>query len=403
MLKIAIVTPFGAEERFNYFAEFLLAQGLCRLGNRVRFFTYKIRHKFHYKKNKVYQGIEVFRCRQRFGLAPGLIFSILRFRPRVVICFHPKSRLSFSAYLAARLVGAKIIYEIVGILHDPFIVNDCDNPLETIRPEVILLTSWRRLAANLFLANPKIQWQNFICHFPVAWADAIVAISEDEKKYISRFYGRDSTVIPWAMPPAVPAPQKKPTGLLPSSFLLFFAQIKKRKGWDTVLEALAVLHEQGADKNLIFVCTSLDISEAENYAKRLGVRERVFFLINISNEEKNWLFANTDAVLAPSRYEGFGLSVLEAWRAGKPFLGTAIPVYLEFLEHRKNSLVSKLGDGRDLAKNIKALDGDSALVKEIVAGGYKTLGKYTDKIMVKKFLDLIYFLDKDSAKGGSTR
>jgi len=397
MLKIAIVTPYGAEERLDNFAEFLLAQGLCRLNYQVQFYTYKIGSNPQYQENKTYKGVKVFRCRQRFGLAPGLIFSILRFRPSVVICFHPKSQLSFSAYLAAKLVRAKFIYEIVGILHDPFIVSDTDCPLETIKPKVVLFTAWRQLITIFFGGNRKNNWQNLICHLPPAKADAIVAISEDEKKYISRFYQRDSTVIPWAMPLAVPPEQKKPAGSIPENFFLLLAQIKKRKGWDTVLEALAILRQQQIIKKLVFVSPHEDISEAEDYAEKLGVKEQIVFLTKIPNEEKNWLYAKAEAVLAPSRYEGFGLAVLEAWRTGKPFLGTDIPVYLEFLEHKKNSLVSITGDGPDLAKNIKALAEEPGLREKIISGGYKTLTKYSDEIMVKKFLDLIYSLSNRSS------
>lgn len=372
-LKAAIITPYGAEERLDRYAEFLLAKGLHKLGHEVHFYTYKIKSNPKYRRNSVYQGIPVFRCRQRAGIAPGLIFSILRFKPDAVLYFHPKSYLSFSAWIAGRITGAKIISEIVGILHDPFIVSDTDNPIETIRSDVRLYPSWK----------------GFIRHFPVARADIIVAITENERGYIKRFYGRDSAVIPWAVPKDAYLEQAKPNTNLPENFLLFIAQAKKRKGWDTVLEALAILGKENIKKNLVLVCPTADLEAFKDYASSLGIISQITFLSGITNPEKNWLFLNCRAVLAPSRYEGFGLPPLEAMRAGKPILGTTIPAYLEFLVHEKNALLSPPGDAKALAENIKRLDHDQALRQNLIEEGLKTADLYTEDAVVEKFLALI--------------
>jgi len=391
--KIAIITPFGAEPRLDHFAEFLLAKKLRALGHNIQFYTYRLRSNPQYRKNQLYQGIKVFRCRQRLGIAPGLFFSIIRFRPHVVIFFHPKSFLSFSAFLATKFSGAKTISEIVSILHDPFIVKDTDDPYNSIRSDVRLLTNWKQLVKSLSSGKFLLSWKNFIYHMPIARADIIVAIYKEEQYYIQKFYGRNSVLIHWALPEDSNREQSKPDeniyGKIPEKYLLFIAQIKKRKGWDTALEALAVLKNQGMKKNIVFVCPTHDVSAAENYARKLGVREQIFFLSGVNNEEKNWLYANSQGVLAPSRYEGFGLPVFEALRAGKPVLTTTIPVYQEILKHEVDSLLSRPGNAEELAKNIKTLDDDSSLAAKLVANGRRTASKYTDTIMTEKFLTQI--------------
>ena len=391
-LRIAIVTPFGAEPRLDHFAEFILVKGLLALGHNARLYTYRRRDHELYRRNLIYQSVPVFRCRQRAGLAPGLVISLLRFRPDCVLYFHPKSRLSFSAYLGAKLAGAKTISEIVGILHDPFLVGDTDDPVTTLRPKAKLLTSWGELVRALF-GSPSQSWQNFVVHMPVAKADVIVAINQDEQEYIKKFYHRDSKLIHWAIPqatrPKTTKPEEKKYGRLPERFLLFIAQVKKRKGWDTVLEALEILKNQGTERNLVFVCPHQDVSEANTYARNLGVEAQIYFLSGVSNEEKNWLYQNCDMVLAPSRYEGFGLPVFEALAAGKPALTTDLPVYQELLTHGSDALISGVGDSAALAANIKALDGDPALAKQLIQGGYQTVAKFTDELMVNKFVALI--------------
>ena len=107
------------------------------------------------------------------------------------------------------------------------------------------------------------------------------------------------------------------------------------------------------------------------------------------NEEKNWLYDHAQYVLAPSRYEGFGLPVFEAFVAGKPLFGTDIPVYLEFLKHEENAMISKTGNAQELAQNIKILDNNPALAKQLVSAGYKTAEKFSDKVMIDKFVKVI--------------
>lgn len=389
--KIAIVTPFGAEPRFDNYAEFVLARGLCKLGYAVHFYTYKLRGNPLHARNTLYKGVVTIRCRQRFGISFGLFFSLLRFRPRIVILFHPRSFLNFSAYLAARTSGARIVSEIVGILHDPYITSDRDDPIPNVLQDVRLLTQWQDLLWVPFSRKPFWQWKNFIFHMPIAKADRIVAINKDEQQYVRRFYGREADLIYWCIP-KTPREEVRPPedtyGRLPSTYLLFIGQIKKRKGWDTVVEALQILKKRGVKKNLVFVCPTKELRSAHEYIQRLGVSDQVFFLSAITNEEKNWLYAHAQYVLAPSRYEGFGLSVFEAFQARKPVLATDIPVYLEFLEHRRNAMISKTGSAEALAGNILELDGNLRLQSTLTLEGVKTADRFSEDVMLKKFLEL---------------
>lgn len=396
MFKIAIVTPFGAEPRVDNYAEFILALGLKNFGHSVQFYTYKLKHHPNCRQNSTYKNLTVIRCRQRFGISPGLFFSLLRFRPQIVIYFHPRSFLSFTAYLAARCSGAKTISEIVGILHDPFIVDDTDNPIPNIKPKICLLTRWTNLLNVFFSRKRYEQWVNLIFHLPVAKADAIVAINKDEQNYIKIFYGRDSTLIYWAAPPVQIQPQiiQSTNDPIPDFHLLFIGKKRKRKGWDTVLETLAILKSQGFRKKLVFVCPDLDIKMAEQFANRLGISDQIFFLSQISNEVKSLIFQKAQYVVVPSRYEGFGLPVFEAFQAGKPVIATDIPVFKEFLEHKKNALLFPPGDAKSLAENIIALDHNPELAKHLVDEGHKTATQFTSEIMVDKFVQLFNLLLK---------
>ncbi len=391
MKRIAIVTPYGAEPRLDNYAEFILAQNLGEKGYDVRFYTYRSQ-KAGYEKDLVYKGVSVFRCRQRFGISPRLLVSLATFRPHVVLCFHPKSLLNFSAYLAARAIRTRFIVEIVGILHDPFIARDIDDPIDTLISPPVLITSIPALLKQLLSGN-RSAWNNYVCHAPTAHADTIIAINRHEQEYVKSIYGRSAALIYWCTPHTRVLEQHEPTTpegkKLPDDFLFFIGQVKKRKGWDTAIDALASLKRKGVTKNLVFVSPHTDLHIPIEYAIERGVRDQITFLSAVSNEEKEWLYVHCSYVLVPSRYEGFGLPVFEAFLARKPICASDIPVFDEFLVHGKNAMISPVGDGYGLAASILALDSSPALVHTLTEEGARTAAQFNYERMVSEYIALI--------------
>lgn len=386
--KIAVVTPYGAQPRFDNYAEFILAQTLQERGWGVNIYTYAIWSLPAYRSDVLYKGIQVRRCRQRFGISPRLFFSILITRPEIVICFHPKSMLSFTAFIASKFVGARYVADIVGLLHDPYIVNDTDDPENNFKSPIRLVTDLKLLFKELFLGRVAGLWKNYVCHMPTAHADAIVSMNTDEKKYVKEIYHRDSELIYWCTPRFVDYAEAKPSAEIPEEFVLFIGQIKGRKGWDTALEAIAHLKNEGKGRHLVFVTPFKDLTEPTEYARKLGILSEVTFLSAISNEEKSWLFSHTTYVLIPSRFEGFGLVVFEAFLAKKPICATDIPTFLEFLQDRKNAMLFKMGDSKGLARVITELDADPSLGPKLVEAGIKTAEEFNYNRMVDAYIRL---------------
>lgn len=381
--RIAIVTPYGAEPRLDNYAEFVLSQELIERGYDVRMFTYTSRALGY--KNEVYKGVPVTRCRERHGFSPRLFFSLLWFRPKIVLGLHPRSMLNFSAYWGAWAAGARFIVEIVGILHDPFLVKDTDNPYGSEYEKPLLITTLSEFLKQAVRGKLRNAWKNYVWHMPTSAADTIVAINDEEQRYIQQFYVRDSVRIYWCAPRSDTSSVKKP-GNVPEKFLFFIGQMKRRKGWDTALEAVAALKSEG-DTHLVVV-GPVDTQEAQRSAEALGIRENVTFLSAISNEEKNWLYAHAECVLVPSRYEGFGLPIFEAFALGAPVCASNLPIFTEFLRDGENALLFKKGDGVDAARAVRALRSDPALRVRLITEGKKTAEHFSRERMVREYVAL---------------
>lgn len=391
--KLAIITPYGGEERLDNYAEFNLAQGLMAQGWEVRMYTYSANGMPGYESDLVYKGIPVYRCRERFGISPRLFFEIGRYRPDIVLGFHPRNFLNFTASFAAKCFGATYSVQIVGILHDPYIVEDTDDPIGHLKDPKSVIVSFTQLIKTLLVSSPAKwgdHWRNYVLHTPTKHAKSILAINKDEMQYIQSVYGRSAHLAYWCAPKkSVSSTEEKPKVDLPSEFLFFIGQIKLRKGWDTAIQSLAELKKQGIIKQLVFVTPHKDLSEPTALALELGVREQITFLSAVTNEERNWLYNHSQYVLIPSRYEGFGLPVFETFHAQKPICATDIPTYLEFLTHKQNAMISGIGDGKGLADSIATLDKDEALQKKLVEEGNKTVREFSVERMVESFVAAI--------------
>ena len=384
--SIAIVTPYGAEPRYDNYPEFILAEGLVERGWRVRMYTYALRDIPTYRTDVVYKSITVARCRHRFGISPKLFLSLLYSRPVVVLCYHPKNFLSYTARLAARIIGARFIVEVTGILHDPYIVDDVDDPEATIKKHPHLITGIIGFVKDVLPEGVRSAWNNYVLHSPTGNADRIIAINEQEKKYVLEFYGRSAERIYCATPRVQDTGQVQPSAAIPNEFLFFIGQIKRRKGWDTAIDGIAALRSAGHPAHLVFVTPQADLAVPTAYARDRGVLNDITFLSAVSNEERQWLYSHARAVLVPSTYEGFGLPVFEAFLAGAPVCASDIPVFREFLTHRENAILFKMGSGEALARAVIELDSNPAFREYLKEKGRETAESFNYRRMVEEHI-----------------
>lgn len=99
-----------------------------------------------------------------------------------------------------------------------------------------------------------------------------------------------------------------------SKQILFVGSRISYKNFDLVLKVLSELKNY----ELIVVGDSLSKLEAE-FVEKYKIRVRV--VKNASNQELNDLYNQVTCLLYPSSYEGFGIPVIEAMKAGCPVIG----------------------------------------------------------------------------------
>jgi glycosyltransferase involved in cell wall biosynthesis len=114
-------------------------------------------------------------------------------------------------------------------------------------------------------------------------------------------------------------------------YLLFVGTLEPRKNLVTLLKAYALL-PPAVRKRWILVAAGAEgwkTSSIRAAAEPLEAEGQVRFLGYVPDAELPWLYAGATALVFPSRYEGFGMPVIEAMASGLPVLASDIPVTRE--------------------------------------------------------------------------
>jgi glycogen synthase len=180
------------------------------------------------------------------------------------------------------------------------------------------------------------------------WADRVIAVSHSLKSEIMWMYETPEWKISiiyngvnarhydgWINPGEI----KALYGLGPMDpTILFSGRVVYQKGPDVLVDAIPFVLRYHPSAKFIFAGDGEMRSSVEERTHQLGVAHATRFLGFRNGVELANLFKACDAVCVPSRNEPFGITVLEAWSAGKPVIVTRNGGPNEFVWHQVNGL-----------------------------------------------------------------
>ena len=157
-------------------------------------------------------------------------------------------------------------------------------------------------------------------------AHRIIAISECTKRDIVKFghYPEDRISVIYQScdtrfrEPATPEKLREVSEryALPSRFVLNVGTIEARKN---VLLAAKALKDVPKEVHLVVLGRPTPyINKVKSWVAHNGLSARVHFLHNVPNEDLPAIYQQAEVFAYPSRYEGFGIPIIEAIQSGLP-------------------------------------------------------------------------------------
>ncbi|MEV7963505.1 glycosyltransferase family 4 protein [Oerskovia paurometabola] len=169
--------------------------------------------------------------------------------------------------------------------------------------------------------------------------------------------------------------------------LLAVGRVEHVKGFDLLLEAFAAspLAERA---RLTIVGDGSELAELRRRARTLGVEDRVSFPGMLGPDAVAEALAAATVVVVPSRKEAASIVVLEAWRAGRPVVGTVLGGPRTLLTDGVDGLLVDPRDAGALADAIGSLLDAPDLAAALGAAGRREVERYTWEAVVDRYDDL---------------
>jgi glycosyltransferase involved in cell wall biosynthesis len=241
-----------------------------------------------------------------------------------------------------------------------------DGPHVTIVPHLFGTTAFREVdpvqAAIVWLAERPI---------PRGYRrSAFHVISESTRDdLVARGVPRERiTVIHPGIDPAWFAPDPA-VRRSPTPAFLYLGRLKRYKGVEVALRALALARTRRDDLTLDVAGTGDDRPRLEALTRTLGLGDAVRFHGFVSEERKRELLRTTWANVFPSPKEGWGITNVEAAACGTPSLASDSPGLRDSVRHGETGYLVPHGDAAALAERFLELAADPARVERLGEGG----------------------------------
>lgn len=166
--------------------------------------------------------------------------------------------------------------------------------------------------------------------------------------------------------------------------LCFIARMEMRKGADVFLSIAERLLKSYPQLHIDMVGNDA-IVQADGKTMRAGFEAaypqlarggRIVFHGNVADETLRGFYANADLVVAPSRFESFGLVHLEAMMFGRPIIGCRIGGMPEVVADGETGLLAAPGDPDSLFEAIARVLDDASLRTQLGEAGRR---RYLDR------------------------
>jgi glycosyltransferase involved in cell wall biosynthesis len=212
-------------------------------------------------------------------------------------------------------------------------------------------------------------------------ADMVIVDNEGSKETVIREYGVNKDKIRVVINEGADLENYEASSC-EGKVILFVGRLHERKGLDVFLPIFKqVLDEEKAI--LRIVGSGEKESALKLQAEKLGLKNNIQFLGFLSDSEIRKQYSEASIFVLPSRYEGFGIVLLEALASGLPIVATRTGISSKVVKEGKNGFIV---DYKNMKESIVRLLRDDELRKRMGRRSREMAGDYSWSSAAKRMI-----------------
>jgi glycosyltransferase involved in cell wall biosynthesis len=215
--------------------------------------------------------------------------------------------------------------------------------------------------------------------------DQIITLTEDDALHYKDFISREKVI---AIPNLLPCEYKIDSSVERKKVILSAGRFEEEKGYDLLIQAVHLVHE------------NLNDWEVHIYGQG-SKKEHLDILINQLNlshiiklfpptKELTKVMNEASLFVLPSRFEGFGMVIIEAMASGLPVIAFDCPVGpRNIIRHGVNGVLVEEANIEQLANELKQLAFNTTQQEKMRVEGLFTSKQYSENTIYKSWKDIL--------------
>ncbi len=269
-----------------------------------------------------------------------------------------------STWLAKRTQGFAAIHHLGG-----------RRPAATVRPAVVTVYDLQPLDHPDWFSPTKRAFLGWSLPRTLRSADVVVVLSERVSRQVIDRFGVDPDRVV-VVPCGTDHRADSPAETTRAPVVIYPAVTHHHKNHAMLIEAFARVAGRHPDASLVFTgAPGPADAEVRATAKASGIGPRVTFTGSIPEGDLASIMASATLLAYPSRYEGFGIPVLEAMATGVPVIVAAGTAAADLATSA--GVVLEPDDVAGWAEEIDLLIADSGYRRQVARSGLVRASNYT--------------------------
>ena len=247
------------------------------------------------------------------------------------------------------------VREVIRDLHPEMVVSFIEQTnvlaLLAARPLDVPVVVSERSDPAKHVISPPWPW---LRRYTYPHAAAVVVLTEETAELISSFVPTDRITV---IPNSAPARSEKPdqdANVPREPIVLGVGRLAHEKGFDQLLEAVALLESRGMFSGWRLVLAGEGDARAALEEQAAALPSGMVEFTGQISDPNEW-YRRASLFALPSRYEGFPNALLEAMAAGLPAVAFEDTATRQIIRHDWDGLLVPAGDVAGLADAISAL------------------------------------------------